>query len=289
MPLKLCDRKHASEWSKQDYPYIQRGFIMPYYKLLDGFNTYIAPNNETANVYSQLAGLLVFIWMFLKVKFSTMSELLETTELHVTEAQAEQRRFFFELNLAADILCCTSSLITHMFQSRSRRWHDVLAICDWSGTLVITLVSIVGFDSIDLTEMIAHHVPFPAMRQMLLLTTGTAHLVFAIGALGAILVVLSCTETSHFFRFSLVFFGIVLLCLPGVTLAFFTAPWTCVLGVAFFGIGGTFFGTHYPEKACPSTFDIVCPSHTFWHIFYQCGIMCVNIAFATVFFGKSPF
>lgn len=287
--LTLCERKDASEWSKEDYPYIQRGFIQPFYRILDAWSTYIHPNNETANVYSQLLGLPVFLGMLVRVWQIPTGELMNTAELQVTEAQAEQRRFFFELMLMADILCCSCSLVTHMYQSRSRRWHDVLAVCDWSGTLIITLVAVAGLDSIDMTAMITQHVPYPLLRDALLVSTGPKHLVFAVCTLAAILLVLSLAPTSHFFRFALVFVGIVFLCLPGVTVAVFAAPATALVGVACFAIGGTFFGSHYPEKAVPRTFDIYCPSHMFWHIFYQLGLVCANLSFAHVFFGQSPF
>ena len=226
--LRLGDRAVAPAYSKDDYPHIQRAFIMPGFRLPAALWTFVAPNNESANVYSQLAGLLVFAWMFITVYTSAAIDLMDGAALQLApspspspsdgcadhrggaltqQQEAEHRKGYYLLALGSVVACCCSSLVTHLFQARSSRWHSVLAVCDWSGTLVICIATCVACDSVDLSGLIRHHLgsDAPWLAGLLLATTGEAHLHVVVFVLAVTLGIMTFMRTSHVTRFVLIF------------------------------------------------------------------------------------
>lgn len=294
-PLELCDRESSRcpDYSQADYPFISQGFIVPGFPLLRGlYSHYLFPNNETMNCITQLAGLLVFLWMVLTVRGIPQQQLIDRSEYHnVTAAQAEARRFYYEMALGSCLLCCCSSLLCHQFQAWSLLFHNVLSVCDWSGTLLIALSTCVAMDSIDLSELILHHVKTEWLAQALVWSTGPDHLKAVVLVLAVVLAILAFADTSHAFRFGIIFVVMIAVAVPGICLCFILRPVRSCIALVSIIIGGTAFGTHLPEKLYPRSYicDIVCPSHSIWHVGYLVCLATTFDTFSVIFFGKSAF
>jgi len=285
MSLYLCERedRRCPSYSKEDYPYIQRGFIVPNFRLRNALCTYWQPNNETANVYTQLAGVVVFMWMICRLWMIPLHELTDAQEIGTTDpGDIAARRVWLTVTIASATLCGISSLLTHMFQAHSRRWHSILA-----GALFVPFVAVIANDNVDSSTIIEKEAPM-WLRPFLHLCTGHVHLTLVTLILLATLAVLTFARTNHHMRFWLVFGSIVTTCLPTVMLCFCVNTQLTCAGVLGFVVGGLFFGTHLPEKCCPRRFDICCPSHCLWHVGYLTGLTIVMCSIARIFLGQTP-
>jgi predicted membrane channel-forming protein YqfA (hemolysin III family) len=298
MPLKLTTREHAPVYSQHDYPYIQRGFILPHYNLLDGFDTitFISINNETANVWTQLAGLFCFVLMFVTVALIPTNKLINPREYTKLaqghEDEIETRRWWYLMSVVCAIICCASSTLAHTFQARSQNFHKCAGCLDYNGIAMIPLGICMAVDlGADLTELLDHHMPSKWVVDFLSWSVGPTHFAFTIAIFVGLLLFLGfgSHHTNHTARFILFFVAMVGTLLPFIFLYFYLFPIKSTVSILSMLLGGFFFSSHLPERKYPKIFDIIMPSHALWHIFYQLCILIVYDNLAAMFFGQPTF
>jgi predicted membrane channel-forming protein YqfA (hemolysin III family) len=294
MVLALCERADAPEYSRKDYPCVQRGFIRPGFKLVDAACTYFDANNETTNCWTQLIGLVGFLTMVAMVRCVPSGELINTDVYHnLTAAQVETRRFYYEASLLCVVACCVFSLAMHMFQAHSKPVHTFLSLLDWGGILLVALGTSVALDAgADPSELIERHLAgsFPAwLVYAIEHSTGPTHLFVVVAVFIGVIVFIGASHTTHAVRFVTFLLAVLVASGPGILISFIIRPWPSVVGFGFFLLGGFFFTTHVPERWYPRVFDIALSSHSLWHVSYQCALAEIFDTFSIVFFGVSPF
>ena len=318
--LKIVDRGQAPSYSLRDYPYIQRGFISPgYSSLFDALDTFVRPNNETTNVYTQLAGLLLFVWAFgvtiteyAGVAFPADTSGSRHTPVDPAAAAEASGLRAIALCLLADIVVCIFSTSCHMWQARNKTYHAILSVLDWGGTVIAALTSCavidfwppetnagrsnhwnnfrdealsgyLGIDSRNVQESSVFHFGSAVF------VASPAHFCAVLCALVFLLVLFAVGRTNHTVRFGSVFIVAFYVGIP--LLPYFVATGAnarLVSGVAGFLVGGAFFGSHAPEKVVPSKFDIVLSSHTLWHCGYLFGLYQLHSCMALAYVRRVP-
>jgi predicted membrane channel-forming protein YqfA (hemolysin III family) len=274
--LPTCSREQAPAYSKVDYPYITRGFIRPGFRVVDGLATLWSFNNETMNVLTQLVGLLYFVAVFFSVKTMPPHTLIHS--LHVGSHELEYRRFLFELCILSDCVCCTLSLICHMYQSNSERWNHVLSVLDWGGSILVILTSSISVDLAGLSDA--------ALPSWL---SPEVHIIATVSIFLFLLWSFVAFNTSHGYRFGSIFAVVLVAVTPFIINSWALSPSTVGTGIAAFGVAGFFFSSHIPERFVPGTFDLLLPSHSLWHVGYLIGLYCSHRIIALGLFGHYDF
>eukprot|EP00759_Apiculatamorpha_spiralis_P054991 PhF_6_TR7186/c0_g1_i1/m.10738 len=260
-PFHTVHRSKAPFWSLKDYPYLERGFIQSHYPAWQCIYSFFIPTNETTNVYTQVFGLFVFVYCFLKCWWDDD----ETSEM-----------WWLRLNLFFDILVCLASTVCHLLQSKSEFLHDVLSVGDWGSILVVGLAS---GGALDMTSASPPWWP------------GVFHFTVSMTLCLCFCLYLAIRPTTHTVRLVGMVSCVGFTAAPPIIVEVFSSfelLKSGLVGVACFGVGGIFFASHVPERWFPRTFDICCQSHTLWHICYEFGLYYLHSLLALILVKRIP-
>lgn len=275
--LDTCEFHEAPRESQEDYPYVTVGFIKPNYSVWNGLATFFSFNNETTNVLTQFVGLVVFYWCFYCIKVASEQALLEGMR-HTTSSSKTSlslRRFWLETVFLADCLCCTFSLLYHLYRVMNLKWYLIFNFLDWGGC---TLVAILSSLAVDMTELSIDTLPsWISPEAHGLLTT--------VGFIGVICLWMSgrTNHATRFISFNVVVFGAAGPCIAAV---FIDSGRFAFVSICSFLIAGIFFGSHFQERRFPRIFDLFLSSHTMWHVFYIIGLLLCHIGLCNSLFGR---
>ena len=323
--LRVVERSSAPKYSQQDYPYIQQGFIAAGYdSLLYALESFVWPNNETTNLYTQVAGLVVFAaaWVVSLVEYRNLSAPLDASGARHAAvdpvAQAEAAGLFVLVCcLTSDIVVCCFSTACHLWQARSHRYHAVLSVMDWGGTIIVGLTTCACVDFLPPASLhddvagapadpwiVARNLAFDSLLGIEGTAVEESHVYhFGSAALGAspthFFVVLACLlgclvlfavgTTSHMQRFGYIFTVAWYVGMPLIP-AYLTAGANLRLasGIVAFAVGGFFFGSHIPEVFISRKFDLWLSSHTLWHCGYLLGLYQLHSCLALAYLHRVP-
>jgi predicted membrane channel-forming protein YqfA (hemolysin III family) len=307
--LETCDFDQAPPVSRKDYPYIKTGFIKPNYTLWNGLATLFELNNETTNVLTQLAGLILFYFTYFRVKTASEEVLgsyaqgslknlqngtnntqydyfcdrMDSVEGYLVPAVAtlapvEVRRFWLEAVLLADCVCCTFSLIYHMYRVMNLKWFRLLSCLDWSGC---TVVGIATSLAADMTLLSLDTLPS--------WISPNTHGILTTAGFIAMISYWFSGRSSHATRFgsmAVIAFGAAG---PCILATINRAPKFGFLSLGWLLFAGTIFSTHFPERLIPRRFDLYLSSHTIWHVGYIVGLLFCHLALCVALFGRCDF
>jgi hypothetical protein len=180
---------------------VRIGFIKPNYSVWNGLATFFSFNNETTNVLTQFAGLLVFYWCFYCIKVASERGLQEgmLTTTTSSKTSISLRRFWLETVFLSDCLCCTFSLLYHMYRVMNMKWYPIFNFLDWGGC---TLVAILSSLAVDMTELSIDTLPA-------WISPETHGVLTTLGFIGVICLWMSgrTNHATRFISFNVVVFG----------------------------------------------------------------------------------
>ena len=262
----LCDRGALPEGLRE--PFINTGYRKPYSTNWQCVQSLFYLNNESFNIWSHV---LVTLYFF--VRYSVV----------LTDLNSSPSGFFYYPMLSSAIGTLTvyfSSVIAHLFSSKSPSLHDMCFLFDYAG------VSTYAFTS----GQVMYYYTRPVDTKWMIFESPALYT--ATGAILSFVATYTCGQSKVSFGNSgslmrvtsmlfcwcntiiPLFFGLTLCSCDPVAINCKSFAACSTLIITYYQrhclcsiIAGVIYGTYLPERLLPGTFDFIGNSHHFLHIF----------------------